>query len=377
MQTKNLKLAINISFFWFVILSCTSWETALWEDSDFYINIDGNNINQPHEASCSAQIPRAACADWKQFINRNQSLSWSETPADLHLNYCQDGGVKIGEWRFALAQPFNSLQANISLETLAKYFTEGRINATEAARSALHPMLHSLKSVTSKQIRSSSAHFSLVSIADIHPQMKLLRINQIHPLDKGARYPLQRGLCVNIKETKVRKWPIITNFKKDKLTQIMMTGVTALTRGTAHLIEKRGVRYPTKSIKHVFNHADFVHVSNEVSFRPNCKIASGGLSFCSKENYIKILEEIGTNIVELTGSHLTDQGKKWLAHTIKMYEDRGWMVFGGGLNQKLAKKPITFQHNGNKIAILGCNLPEPSRNSFLQARIQRSVTGPI
>jgi poly-gamma-glutamate synthesis protein (capsule biosynthesis protein) len=129
-----------------------------------------------------------------------------------------------------------------------------------------------------------------------------------------------------------------------------------MTRATAQLMDAKGITYPAKDILPWFEDADFVHVSNEVSFKPDCVAeGSGTMSFCSNDSYIALLEEIGTNIVELTGNHLEDKGAQWVDHSLEMYAERGWQWYGGGRNALEGSQPITLTHNGNKIALIGCN----------------------
>ena len=93
----------------------------------------------------------------------------------------------------------------------------------------------------------------------------------------------------------------------------------------ARLIERTSVTYPAQDVKQWFADADFVHVSNEISFKPDCVPApTGSVSFCAHDRYIELLEEIGTNVVELTGNHLGDKGREWIIHTLEMYRERGW-----------------------------------------------------
>jgi poly-gamma-glutamate synthesis protein (capsule biosynthesis protein) len=39
-----------------------------------------------------------------------------------------------------------------------------------------------------------------------------------------------------------------------------------------------------------------------------------------------------------------------------MYDDLGWPYYGGGTNADEARLPILLEHNGNKIAFMGCNV---------------------
>jgi poly-gamma-glutamate synthesis protein (capsule biosynthesis protein) len=152
-----------------------------------------------------------------------------------------------------------------------------------------------------------------------------------------------------------------TNRKADQLTTVMVTGVTALVRGTAFMMERNGMTYPAIDIGDLLRSADILHISNEISFTPTCwnpltrPEFDKNQIFCSKPEYIQLLEAIGTDVVELTGDHFIDQSDEAMLLTIDMYDQRGWPYYGGGRNFEDGIKPALFEHNGNKIAFLGCN----------------------
>jgi poly-gamma-glutamate capsule biosynthesis protein CapA/YwtB (metallophosphatase superfamily) len=131
-----------------------------------------------------------------------------------------------------------------------------------------------------------------------------------------------------------------------------------MTREMGPLLDHKGATYPAKDVASWFAGADFVHVSNEVSFVPGCKMKFGQEvpEFCSRESYIALLEAVHANVVELTGSHLSDYGPEWIDHTLDMYKARGWRWFGGGHDQVQATTPLVFDHHGNHFALLGCNM---------------------
>ena len=60
-------------------------------------------------------------------------------------------------------------------------------------------------------------------------------------------------------------------------------------------------------------------------------------------------------MVELTGDHFQDWGPEAMLYTLDLYQERGWPYYGGGANTEEAQKPALFEHNGNKIAFIGCN----------------------
>jgi poly-gamma-glutamate synthesis protein (capsule biosynthesis protein) len=148
------------------------------------------------------------------------------------------------------------------------------------------------------------------------------------------------------------------NRDPDQLTSVVLTGVTALVRATAWTMELEGINYPARDILDLLVEADILHISNEVPFLQGCPFpdpGQQGLRFCSDPRYIQLMETIGTDVVELTGDHFGDYGPEAMLYTLELYDQRGWPYYGGGADRQDAQRPVLLEHNGNKIAFLGCN----------------------
>jgi poly-gamma-glutamate synthesis protein (capsule biosynthesis protein) len=116
--------------------------------------------------------------------------------------------------------------------------------------------------------------------------------------------------------------------------------------------------YPAQDIGPWLREADILHINNEVPFAANCPPPfprENNLVFCSKEKYIQLLEDIGTDVVELSGDHFQDWGDEAVHFTLDLYRERGWKYYGGGENLADGQKPLLMEHNGNRFAFLGCN----------------------
>jgi len=146
------------------------------------------------------------------------------------------------------------------------------------------------------------------------------------------------------------------------MTVVVMTGVTALVRGTAARMDEMGVDYPAELIGGWLREADLTHVSNEVAFASNCPPQSPystSMRFCSDPSYLALLEHVGVDLVELTGNHLLDWGVDAFSRTLDMYDQEGWLHFGGGRDLEDSLQPALVEHNGNRLAFLGCNPAGP------------------
>ncbi len=142
------------------------------------------------------------------------------------------------------------------------------------------------------------------------------------------------------------------------MTTVLLTGVTALVRDTAALMEKNGITYPAEHIAGLLRSADFTHISNEVPFASDCPTPDPNqpdLYFCSDDQYLDLLEFVGTDIVELSGDHFGDWGDQAMLHTLQLYKQQGWLTYGGGKTLEDGLQPITLEHHGNRFAFIGCN----------------------
>lgn len=214
--------------------------------------------------------------------------------------------------------------------------------------------------------RARTGAWSIVPFDGLRPRWKALTVDGRSVLDRGLdvrRYPLlvrvdAQGPDAQVARVRraIVRGGTLTNRDTDRMTILMMTGVTALSRNIAAKMEQNGVTYPSAKIRDVLRNNDLLHISNEVSFTDECPYPGpGGTSFCSDPRYMGLLRDVGTDIVELSGNHNLDYGPEPARRTLDMYERRGWRWFAGGRDQAQARRPLTMTRNGNKLAFLGCN----------------------
>lgn len=274
-------------------------------------------------AHCALGVPRAACV-----------------APDLRV--CREGDAdRVGEWRYALIAPPFEPTLDVSLARLRSLWRDGSIGASAEAAAALEAELGSRGT-------AAPGAWSIVPVGELDPGPSVISVDGAHPL-LGAG-PLVVPLCGSAASR-------VTNLDPAHLTTLVMSGTTALTGRTAERIDAEGIADTVRFIKPFFASADLVHVSNEVAFVKNCKPRTGQkeLIFCARDRYVALLEALNVTLIELTGSHLTDYGHRSLERTIDMYEERGWRWYGGGRTQLEASAPQIIEHNGNKLAFVGCN----------------------
>jgi poly-gamma-glutamate synthesis protein (capsule biosynthesis protein) len=284
------------------------------------------------------------------------------------------------QWVYVLVAPFATIRDGVTSAELRGVWSNGASSAlfngqpllmAESTRSALksiwgEPANGSVRSVDEDQISDTAWNESawvIIPFEDLTPRWKVLTIDGQSPIRKGfdaSNYPLI--VSFTLQTSSPLTAPVATsNYDSTKLTTVIITGTTALVRATAFKMEQKGVTYPGEDVRDIMRAADITHVSNEVSFFDECPPADPNstlLIFCSDPKYIGLLTDVGVDVVELTGNHFADYGRKAMEQTLAMYKSNDMKYFGGGSNYQDAFQPALFEVNGNKIAFLGCNLPD-------------------
>ena len=216
---------------------------------------------------------------------------------------------------------------------------------------------------------------AILPFEEISPRWKILSIDGISPLDKPMaeerylltiHFQLDSQLADDIRAEDIARQiaEVIpaTNRDESKMTVVMMTGVTAITRVLAYKISINSLEYPIEAVKEWFVDADITHVSSETPLVDDCPVGdqfSSNLVFCTPTDMIEILGLIGVDVVEMSGNHINDAGRESMVHTFDVYQDHGWLFYAAGINTEAARSPVFLEHNGNKVAFIGCNAVGP------------------
>lgn len=295
------------------------------------------------------------------------------------------GEIEVSRWVYALAAPFASVEEGLAMEQLqAKWSGDQpdggpvfvRTEDLAPLQALLGPPSEAVVVVPGEQLVDQAwtarPALALLAFEAIEPRWRVLPVDGQSPLDPAfdpATYPLALSLGVSgqpevagaLAQALAQAWPA-SNRDPSRLTRLVMTGVTALTRATAWRMAGKGITYPARDIGDWLRTADITHISNEVAFADDCPSPNPGsdtLRFCSAPENIGLLEDIGTDLVELTGNHILDWGPAAFLNTLGMYRERGWNYFAGGQDLAEALRPVRLEHNGNRLAFIGCNAPGP------------------
>ncbi|MEW6241385.1 MAG: CapA family protein, partial [Chloroflexota bacterium] len=292
------------------------------------------------------------------------------------------------DWIYALVAPFPTVTDGVTLDELKQAWAgasagslAGRplwmADSTLAAFSALwgEPAPGSVRTAPAGDLLDAAWNdmpsWAIIPFEEIQPRWKVLMIDDQSPLHKdfdASTYPLQITFALtqaqpfDVAQGEPSNLPTFnltsTNRDPSKLTTVILTGVTALVRGTAYIMENKGITYPGQHIRDLLRGADITHISNEVPFFDQCPYPNPGYQgfiFCSDTRYIGLFEDVGADVIELTGDHFDNYGYQAMLDTTALYREKGMLYYGGGDNLEDARKPLLIENNGNQIAFIGCN----------------------
>lgn len=319
--------------------------------------------------------------------------------AQLKITLTAGGGAVTSEWLYVPVVPFASTHEQIRYEDIRRYW-QGELTALNYLTGSETPPTLIVSAKTAHVLTHLFGEpadglpiqqadddvlvtvlwearpnvWGIVPFEALTPDLKVLRLDGLDifgedfdPADYRLRAQIgiigeDQALGLAVEDLlEVGTWQA-TNRNPHKLTRLVLTGVTALTRATAYKMEVNGLTYPANNIMDFIENADILHTSNEVPFSNNCPPADPFLSttiFCADNRYIELLTHIGLDVVELTGNHINDYGPGALRHTLDIYDEQGMKYYGGGRTPDEARQALIMEHNGNSIAFIGCNVPGP------------------
>jgi hypothetical protein len=309
--------------------------------------------------------------------------------ASLQVDLLMPGeeGVVAVEWVYALVAPFPTIQDQLSLEELrsvwrgepAEGFGGAALLVSEETRQVFGALWGPADSewvltVDPEELLDTAWEVNtwvLLPFDELKPRWKVLRVDNISPIDKVfdvTAYPLAarfgvfgggEGLAQLAASGAVLP---LTNRDAAQMTDLLLTGVTALVRYTALKMEQEGLTYPGEDIRGWLWYPDFTHISNEVPFYEECPPAVPlrlEARFCSDARYLELFRYTGVDVIELTGNHIHDWGPEAFSDTLDLYNREGYLTYGGGKDFEDARQPLLIEHNGNRLALIGCNSVGP------------------
>jgi poly-gamma-glutamate synthesis protein (capsule biosynthesis protein) len=320
----------------------------------------------------------------RQAIALPSGLAKAGSPDEAILRLEVGDQQPLSHWVYALVAPFPTIPDDVSADELRRAWQGEAVGpfaghpllmdeSTFGVFSALwgEPSAEAIKILPTVELLdyawNNRPAWAIVPFETVEPRWKVLQVDGHSPLWKGfdpADYPLTVtfSLIGDLSLLPALQSSILsvpsTNRDSAKLTTVMMTGVTALVRATAYTMNQRGILYPGQDIRDTLREADILHISNEVPYAPDCPLPNpnqADLRFCSDPAYNALLEDVGADVIELTGDHFGDYGAGAMRDTLDLYREKGWVYYGGGYDRDDARQARLIEHHGNKIAFIGCN----------------------
>lgn len=308
-------------------------------------------------------------------------LQWVEKVEAAELRFEAEPQEPLSQWVYVVAAPFATLEDGLpAAELEASFKGQGpwEIYSDPSTQSAWMarwsqpanqtvPAAELLASVK----QADGPALALMEFGNLNLQWKLFSVDGQSPLATNFElnsYPLLMSFGVSgppeLRQAAAAAlaWPE-TNWQEDKLTTVAITGVTALTRATAWAIDVQGINWAAGQVAPILANADITHISHEVAFSRSCPAVNPSrdvMRFCGQPEQIEVMAMVGTDVVELTGNHVMDYGPEALLETLTMYDERGWLRYGGGRDLEDASEPAFIEHHGNRFVFLGCNSAGPN-----------------
>jgi poly-gamma-glutamate synthesis protein (capsule biosynthesis protein) len=284
-------------------------------------------------------------------------------------------------WLYALAAPFPTVLDGISAQelqavwagTTGKDYASWPLFVTSSTAAALEQLWGAPGPTTEimdpelilDRAWADRPSWAILPFEDLEPRWKVLSIDGQSPIRNEfdvVDYPLAMQFSLTgADSSRIRLDVPSTNRDPSRLTTILMSGTSGLVRELAYQMEVHGISYPARDIGGWLREADVFHISHEASFDPTCPPPNPLKSrfSCSSPKYIGLFDDVGLDVVELTGNHIMDNGSASMLFSLDLYREHGISYYGGGANLDDARQPLRMEHNGNRFAFLGCNFAEP------------------
>lgn len=341
-------------------------------------------------------LPTAVQTHLTNLLNTHET-EWTLTPdgaseSDIHLSYTvAPNAPSLAHWTLAVVVPFPTITDDISLSELQTAWQSGNLRLTAETAAMLTPLWgitatppqilpadELVDALWEAQTDYDDLVLGIIPFDQLTPRLKVLRVAGQAPITPDfdpTGYPLQVALVAEGGEAEVEAFTAVwgaplTNRDDDKITHITLSGPAGMRRAVADRMDRYGMNYPGEETGPILQAADIAHMSNENAFAENCPVQDpfDSENVCNRAEYIALMTWMGIDVNEMTGNHLNDWGTAALNYTFDLYEENGIQTYGGGRNLAHAQTPLLIEHNGHKIAFMGCNPVGPEHGWATETR---------
>ena len=326
---------------------------------------------------------KAAIENWASAQGVQVVPASEEADVRIETTHTVSNATQLSEVVFAIADWFPTLRSGMTLDDIRGLWqgqptADGLVTLlvspdTAAALRALWGEPAAAVTIMAPEeiaphLWKEKEAIAIVPFDQLEPRLSQLPLDGQNVLDRQmdlATYPLvvrtvasgDPALVESLTAT-LRDQVSATNRDLERMTTLIMTGVTAMARDTAWVIEQKGdPAYPARKIADVLAAADITHISHEIPFVESCKAdpTPNLLVLCSKPSYIEAIKLVGADIIGLTGNHMLDYGRKAFLNTLDLYDQEGLSYYAGGRNAEEARRTLFIEDHGNKLAFMGAN----------------------
>lgn len=111
----------------------------------------------------------------------------------------------------------------------------------------------------------------------------------------------------------------------------------------------------------IMESADVMMLNNEFTYSTRgTPLKNKDYTFRANPSRVKLLHELGVDVVSLANNHTYDYGEEALLDTLSTLEDAEIPYVGAGRNLEEARKPVYYIINGRKVAIVSASQIERS-----------------
>lgn len=309
-------------------------------------------------------------------ITEPNRFAWADLAGDVRVSVGAE--PILATWVYAVAAPFATIEDQITLDVLQSRWRDGSLLLDEATArllqslwgdadqpAAIVPEADLVQALWQQQAEAGLTPLTILPFEKLIPSLKVLRLDGMAPIDVDFR-PDGYALSVPVglsgapeltTQVQVAWAGPASNWDDSRISRVAMTGPAGMRRAVADRMEKYGIQYPAEETGPVLQAVDIAHMSNENAFAPDCPMPDpfDSVNVCNRDEYLALMTWMGIDINEMTGNHLNDWGVQSLQHTFDLYEAAGIQTFGGGRNLAEARQPLLIEHNGNRLAFVGCN----------------------
>ena len=209
------------------------------------------------------------------------------------------------------------------------------------------------KSALADAVWGDRMGLGIVPFENLNVRLRAIPVDGNSPTDnrfRAAEWPLtarawlapvtERGQSAVAALAAQAKALPLTNRDPNKLTTLIMTGVTAMGRKSAAAIEKSGdYGFLARQVGPELAAADLTIISNEIPFVEGCKVNTtrNNIILCSKPEYFENLALSGVDAVGLTGNHMNDFGHENDLASLALYAEKGIPVYAAGADAEAAR----------------------------------------